>query len=89
MLRQIAMYLYCVCAQSLSRVQLFVTPWTIARQGPLSMGFPRQEYWSGMSFPSLGDLPDPGIERQSPALQAYSLPSELPGNITCLPIVII
>ena len=50
---------------------MFVTPWTVARQDPLSMGFPRQEYWSGLSFPSPGDLPDPGIEPtfpESPAL---------------------
>ena len=58
------------CAWSLSRVQLFVTPWTIAYQAPLSMGFSRQEYWSGLPFPSPGDLPDPGIEPRSPALQA-------------------
>ena len=46
----------CVCVQSLSHVQLFVTPWTLACQAPLSMGFPRQEYWSGLPFPSPGDL---------------------------------
>ena len=46
----------------------FVTPWTIAHQAPLSMGFPRQEYWSGLLFPSSGDLPDPGIKLMSPAL---------------------
>ena len=49
-------------------VQLFVTPWTVAYQGPPSMGFSRQEYWSGLPFPSPGDLPDPGIEPRSPAL---------------------
>ena len=53
-------------------------PWTVARQAPLSMGFPRQEYWSGWPFPSPGDLPNPGIEPESPALQADSLQSELP-----------
>ena len=53
------------------------TPWTVAPQAPLSMGFPRQEYWSGLSFPSLGDLPNRGIEPGSPALQADSLPTEL------------
>ena len=58
---------------SLSCVQLFVTPWTIACQAPLAMGFPRQEYWSGLPFPSLGDLPDPGIKPTSPALQVDSL----------------
>ena len=48
-------------------------------QAPLSVGFPRQEYWSGLPFPSLGDIPDPGIEPSSPALQADALPSELKG----------
>ena len=48
--------------QSLSRVRLFATPWTVAYQAPPSMGFSRQEYWNGLSFPSPGDLPDPGIE---------------------------
>ena len=62
---------------SLSRVQLFVTSWTIACLAPLSMGFPRQEYWSGLPFLSPGDLPDPGIEPWSPTLQADSLPTEL------------
>ena len=52
------------------------TPWTIAHQTPLSLGFPRQKYWSGQSLSSLGDLPDPGIEPGSPTLQAYSLLSE-------------
>ena len=60
--------------------QLFVTPWTVARQAPLSMGFPRPEYWSGLPCPSPGDLPNPGIEPRSPALQAYSLSSEQPGK---------
>ena len=50
------------------------TPWSVAHQVPLFMGFPRQEYWSGLPFPSLGDLPDLGIEPASPALQANSLP---------------
>ena len=57
-----------------------VTPWTVAHQVLLFMEFSRQEYWSGLSFPSLGDLSDPGIEPGSPALQAYSLPSEPPGK---------
>ena len=52
--------------QLLSRVQLFVTPWTVARQAPLSMKFPGQEYWSGQPFPSPGDLPNPGTEPGSP-----------------------
>ena len=56
------------------------TPWTVARQAPLSMGFSRQEYWSGLPFPSPGDLPKPGIESGSPALQADSLPNEPPGK---------
>ena len=56
-----------------SRVQLFAILWTVARQAPLSMGFCRQEYWSGLPCPSPGDLPDPGIETRSPALQADSL----------------
>ena len=63
--------------KSLSRVQLFVTPWTVAHQVPLSMGFSRQEYWSGLPFPSPGDLPNLGIEPGSPALQADASPSEL------------
>ena len=54
--------------KSLSRDQLFVTPWTVAYQDPQSMGFSRQEYWSGLPFPSPGDLPDPGIEPGSPTL---------------------
>ena len=66
--------------KSLSRVQLFVTPWTVAQQAPPSMGFSRQEYWSGLPFLSLGDLPDPGIKPRSPALQADALTSEPPGK---------
>ena len=54
--------------KSLSRVQLFATPWTVAYQDPQSMGFSRQEYWSGLPLPSPGDLPNPGIEPRSPAL---------------------
>ena len=60
-----------------SHVQLYVTPWTVAHQAPLSMGFPRQEYWSGLPCPSPGDLPDPRMEPLSPgapAMQADSLP---------------
>ena len=58
-------------------------PWTVAHQGPLSMGFSRQEYWSGLSFPSLGDLPSPAIKPMSPvspALEADSLPAERSGK---------
>ena len=64
--------------KSLSCIQLCVTPWTVAHQAPLSMGFSRQEYWSGLPFPSPGDLPNPGIEPGSPALQADALSSEPP-----------
>ena len=64
----------------LSRVRLFETPWTVAYQASLSMGFSRQEYWSGLPFPSPGDLPDPGIERGFPTLEADALTSEPPGK---------
>ena len=57
-----------------------MTPRSVAYQSPLSMGFPRPEYWSGLPCPSLGDLPDPGTEPRSPALQADSLPSEPAGK---------
>ena len=60
----------------------FATPWTGARQALLSMGFSRQEYCSGLPFPSPGDLPDPGIEPRSPALQVDSLQSEPPGKFS-------
>ena len=66
--------------KSLSRARLFATLWTVAYQAPLSMGFSRQEYWSGLPFSSPGDLPNPGIEPRSPALQADALPSEPPGK---------
>jgi len=59
------------------------TPWTVPRHAPQSMEFSRQEYWSGLPFPSPGDLPDPGIEPGSPVLQADALPSEPPGKL-CL-----
>ena len=58
--------------KSLSHVRLFVTPWTVAYQAPLSMGFSRQGYWSGVLFPSPGHLPNPGIEPRSPTLQTDS-----------------
>ena len=58
-----------------------MTPWAVAHQAPLFMKFSRQEYWSGLPFPSPGDLPDLGIEPGSPALQADCLPSELPGKL--------
>ena len=60
--------------------QLFATPWTVTHQAPLSMEFSRQGYWSGLPFPSLGDLPNRGIEPRSPALQADSLLFKPPGN---------
>ena len=63
-----------------SRVRLFATLWTVAHQASLSMGFSRQEYWSGLPFPPPGDLPDPGIEPRSPTLQAEALLSEPPGK---------
>ena len=66
--------------KSLRRIQLFATPWAVARQAPLSVGFSRQVYWSGLSCRPPGDLPDPGIEPRSLALQAYSLLSEPPGK---------
>ena len=66
--------------KSLRCVLLFVTPWTIAHQAPPSMGSSRQEYWSGLPFPSPGDLPDPGIEPRSPIMQADALTSEPPGK---------
>ena len=66
--------------KSLSSVQLFATPWTVAYQAPPSMAFSRQEYWSGLPFPTPGDLPNPGIEPRSTALQAEALTSEPPGK---------
>ena len=58
----------------------FVTPWTVARQAPLSWDFSRQEYWSGLPFPSLGDIPDPGIEPTSPASTGRFFITEPPGK---------
>ena len=69
----------------LSHVRLFATPWTVACQAPLSMGFSRQEYWSVYPFPSPGALPDPGMDPRSPALQADSLPPALSGKPSGLP----
>ena len=66
--------------KSFSRVRLFATPWTVAYQAPQSVEFSRQEYWSGLPFPSPGDPPNPGIEPGSPTLQADALPSEPPGK---------
>ena len=67
--------------KSLSHVRLFETPWIVAHQASPSMGSSRQEYWSGLPFPSPGDLPDPGIKPESPALEANALTSEPPGNL--------
>ena len=66
--------------KSLSRVRLFSAPWTVAHQAPLSMGFSRQEHWSGLPRPPPGALPNLELELRSPALQADSLPSEPPGK---------
>ena len=67
--------------KSLSHVRLFASPWTVAHQAPLSLGFSRQEHWSGLPFPSPGDLPNLGIEPGSPALQADALSSEPLGKL--------
>ena len=71
-----------VCMCLLAESCRIVILWTTARQAPLSMGFSRQEYWSGLPFPSPGDLPDPGINAASPAWQADSLPAGSPGKPT-------
>ena len=70
----------CVCAQSLSRVRLCATLWTVARQTPLTMGFSRQEYWSGLLFPTPGDLPDQGSNPRLLQWQAYSSPLSHQGS---------
>ena len=70
-----------VKVKSLSRVRLFTAPWTVAHQAPLSMGFSRQEYWSGWPFPFPGDLPNPGIEPGSLTSQGDALTPELPGKL--------
>ena len=70
-----------VKVKSLSHVRLSATLWTLAYQAPLSMGFSRQGYWSGLPFPSPGDLPNSGIEPRSPTLQAEALPSEPPRKL--------
>ena len=72
-----------VHAQSLSHILVFVTPWTVAHQAPLSIGFPRQEHWNGLPFPSPGDFPNPGIKLESPAAPALAgrfVTTELPGK---------
>ena len=77
------MYVHVLCAQSLSCVHLFATPWTVARQAPLSMGFSRQEYWSGLPFPIPGDFPNQGIKPAflvSPELAVRSFTTEPSGK---------
>ena len=69
-----------VKVKPLSRVRLFATPWPVAYQAPPTVGFFRQEYWSGLPFPSPGDLPNPGIEPGAPKLEADALTSEPPGK---------
>ena len=69
-----------VCLYMLSHVRLFVNTWTVAHRAPLSMGFSRQAYWTGLSFPSPGDLLDPGIEPASPELAGRFFTTEPPGN---------
>ena len=68
------LFLWLLLLNHYSRVQFCAVLWIVVHQAPLSMGFSRQEYWSGFPIPSPGDLPDPGIEPKSPALQADSLP---------------
>ena len=73
-------FLYSFMKVKVKSCLTLATPWTVAHQAPLSKGFPRQEYWSGLPFPSPGDLPDPEIEPWSPALQTEALPSESAGR---------
>ena len=82
-LAKIRIFVSSLCWCVLSHVRLFGAPWTVAHQAPLSMGFPRQVYWSALPFPPPGDLPNPGTEPASPALQADSLPAEPPGKSLC------
>ena len=70
--------LYHVELSHFSHVQLFVTPWTVACQAPPSMGFSRQAYWSGLPFPTPGDLPNPGIETETPAMAGRFFTTEPP-----------
>ena len=74
-------YIYFVVVQLLNCVQLFAAPWTVVHQASLSMGLPRQEHWSGLPFPSPGDLPNPGIKRTSLAWQADPLPLSHLGSV--------
>ena len=77
-------YFNLACMLSHSVLSDSVIPWTVARQAPLSIGFPRQEYWSGSPFPSPGDLPDPGIEPTSPVLADDSFTIEPKSNSSLL-----
>ena len=79
-LNGVFVYRRCVCMFSCCHVQLFATPWTIVLQAPLSMGFPRQEYWSGLPFPSPEDLPDPVIKPASPTLAGRFVTTKPPGK---------
>ena len=75
----------CCCYLVTQSCLTLCDPWTVARQAPLSVGFCRQEYWSGLPFPSPGDLPDPGIKPESPAWQVDSLPlSHLESHSICI-----
>ena len=84
----VSLLLACVLAESPSHVQLFGTPQTIAHQAPLSIGSSRPEYWSGLPFPSPGDLPDPGIKPVSPALAGGFLTTAPPGKPIFIPYVV-
>ena len=81
-LQAITRYCHCPIVCMLGHVRLFMTPWTIAHQAPQSMGFPKQEYWSGLPFPPPRYLPDPGIEPESPALAGRFFTTESPRNPT-------
>ena len=76
------MHYLCVCTQSLSGLDS-ATPWTVAHQASLSMGFSRQQYWNGLPFPSPGDLSHPGIQPESPSLASGFLTTEPPGKPHC------
>ena len=73
---------FCCCCLIAKSCRTLATPWTVARQAPLPIGFPRQEYWSGLPFPSPGNLPDPGIQPMSPALAGEFLTTESPEKPT-------
>ena len=77
---QIQKVTYYIVVSSLSHVQLSPTHWTAACQAPLSIGFPRQEYWTGLPFPPLWALPDPGVEPKPPTLAGAFFTNEPPGN---------